>query len=168
MAKDGDKEALLKLIMYKKDDYYKLAYIYMKNEEDALDVLEDMVLILYENIYNLKNNEAFFSWSKTILVNCCKKNLKRNKKIISLENVTEDIREENDDIIHNSNVKIDLDERISKLNNKHQEVIKLRYFLDMDYESISKIVKVPIGTVKSRIYNGLKKLRESFGGENIE
>lgn len=53
-AKKGDKEALLQLVMNQKNDYYKLAYIYMKNEEDALDVIQDMIVILYENIHKLK------------------------------------------------------------------------------------------------------------------
>ncbi|NLY66156.1 MAG: RNA polymerase subunit sigma-24, partial [Tissierellia bacterium] len=39
-AKKGDKEALIRLIMNKKNEYYKLAYVYMKNREDALDALQ--------------------------------------------------------------------------------------------------------------------------------
>lgn len=54
VAKKGDKEALIKLIMDKKQDYYKLAFVYTKNNEDALDPMEDMILILYENIKKLK------------------------------------------------------------------------------------------------------------------
>ena len=88
-AKSGDKEILIKLIMDKKQDYYKLAYVYMKNEADALDALSDMVVILYENIHQLKRDEAFYSWSKTILINCCKKILNKRKKIIYLENIKE-------------------------------------------------------------------------------
>lgn len=76
-AKNGDKEALLKLVMAQKTDYYKLAYVYMKNENDALDAIQDMIVILYENIHKLKKDTAFYSWSKTILVNSCKNILKR-------------------------------------------------------------------------------------------
>ncbi|QUH24695.1 RNA polymerase sigma factor [Serpentinicella alkaliphila] len=45
------------------------------------------------------------------------------------------------------------------------EVIKLRYFLDLDYETIGRILKIPIGTVKSRISVGINKLKESLGGD---
>jgi RNA polymerase sigma-70 factor (ECF subfamily) len=54
---------------------------------------------------------------------------------------------------------------MSKLNQRHQEVIKLRYFLDLDYNTIAAMLKIPVGTVKSRISIGLQKLKESFGGE---
>jgi RNA polymerase sigma factor (sigma-70 family) len=168
-AKGGDKEALIKLIMDKKQDYYKLAYVYMKNEEDALDVMEDMILILYKNIYKLKKEEAFYTWSKTILVNCCKKALTKSSRVILLEDIKE--REKDnykyEEITNEKDRKIIIDEHMSKLNAKYQEAIKLRYFLDLDYSTIASILKIPIGTVKSRIYIGLKRLKESLGGEEF-
>ncbi|WHH57130.1 sigma-70 family RNA polymerase sigma factor [Petroclostridium sp. X23] len=161
-AKQGDEESLVQLIMLQKQDYYKLAYVYMKNEEDALDAIEDMIVTLYENIYRLKNNEAFYSWSKTILINRCKALLKKKKKVMSIECIQEERYEEN---LYQKDDQIVLEQHLSRLNGKHQEVLKLRYFLDLDYQSIAQILKVPLGTVKSRIYIGLKKLRESIGGE---
>jgi len=88
-AKMGDKECLVQLIMIQKNDYYKLAYIYLNHKEDATDAMEDMIVILYENIYKLKKEDAFYSWSKTILVNCCKKTLRQRKKIVSIESIEE-------------------------------------------------------------------------------
>lgn len=168
-AKEGNKEALIKLIMNKKQDYYKLAYVYMKNEEDALDIMEDMIIVLYENIDKLKKCDAFYSWSKTILVNCCKKFLKKRKRIILLDDIKEIYNDEvvDDKSIEDKNNEIMLENHLSKLTLKHQEVIKLRYFLDLDYETIAKLIKVPVGTVKSRISIGIKKLRESLGGEEF-
>ena len=54
-AKKGNKEALIMLIMDNKMEYYKLAYTYMKNKEDSLDALQEMIVILYEKIHTLKN-----------------------------------------------------------------------------------------------------------------
>ena len=65
-AKMGDKEVLVELIISQKQDHYRLAYIYMKNQDDALDAMEDMILKVYENIQTLKDETAFYSWSKTI------------------------------------------------------------------------------------------------------
>ncbi len=161
-ATQGDKEALVQLIMAQKNDFYKLAYLYMKNEEDTLDALQDTIVILYENIHKLKKHEAFYSWSKTILVNCCKKLLKENKKIVSLDYIKEEPYEE---CFDKKNEQIILQKHLSNLKEKYQEVIKLHYFLDLDNETISKIINIPIGTVKSRIFNGIKKLKESLRGE---
>nr|WP_091726490.1 sigma-70 family RNA polymerase sigma factor [Proteiniborus ethanoligenes] len=164
-AKKGDKEALVGLIMAQKQEYYKLAFIYMKNKEDALDAMSEMILILYEKIYQLKKPEAFYSWSKTILVNCCKKLLKDKSKTIPLDNTVEEgcearLKEKEEQLL--------VEEHLSRLNEKHQEVIKLRYYLDLDYQTIAEILKIPLGTVKSRISIGLNKLKESLGGDYYE
>ncbi|MCT8977687.1 sigma-70 family RNA polymerase sigma factor [Clostridium sp. CX1] len=161
-SKQGDKEALIQLIMAEKTDFYKLAYLYLKNEEDALDALQDTIIILYENINKLRNHGAFYSWSKTILVNRCKKLLREKKKIVSLTSVKEEPYEEGFD---RKNEQIILEKHLSYLKEKYQEVIKLRYFLDLDNETISKMLNIPVGTVKSRIFNGIKKLKESLRGE---
>lgn len=164
-AKNGDKEALLSLVMAQQADYYKLAFVYMKNKEDALDALQDMIVILYDNISKLKKEDAFYPWSKTILVNSCKNKLKKKKKVIYLDSINE---EATDEIYEAPDDKIVLDKYISDLSEKHQEVIKLRYYLDLDYENISRILNIPLGTVKSRLNAGLKKLKEALGGEYIE
>ncbi len=164
-AKQGDKDALVQLIMAEEQDYYKLAYIYMRNKEDALDALEDMIVTLYESIHRLKKEEAFYSWSKTILVNRCKKLLSKKKNLFSLDKVREEASEGG---FKQKDEQIILEKHLSKLNKKHQEVLKLRYFLDLDYKSISDLLNIPIGTVKSRISVGIRRLKESLGGEGYE
>ena len=165
-AKKGDQDALVKLIMLKKDEYYKLAYVYMKNKEDALDVMEDMIVILYEKIHQLEKPESFYTWSKTILVNCCKKQLKNNSRSISLDLVQEEVREYEE--LQQKEDQLLLEEYLSRLAEKHQEVIKLRYFLDLDNSSISQMLRIPLGTVKSRLSIGLRNLKESLGGGDYE
>lgn len=164
-AKNGDKEALLGLVMAQEVEYYKLAYVYMKNKDDALDAMQDMIVILYENIAKLKKDDSFYTWSKTILVNSCKNKLRKRKRLVSLDEVKEQTE---DNVFNNPEDKIVLDKYLSKLSEKHQEVIRLRYFLDLDYESISKILKIPLGTVKSRLNVGMKLLKESLGGEYLD
>jgi RNA polymerase sigma factor (sigma-70 family) len=161
-AKMGDKEILIDLIMSQKQDYYRLAYIFMKNQDDSLDAMEDMILKVYENIQRLKDDVAFYSWSKTILVNCCKSNLRRKNRVILIRNPPEG---SHDDVFQVKDDQIDMGKHLIKLNQKYQEVLKLRYYLDMDYESMSAILKIPLGTVKSRIHAGLQKLKQSIGSE---
>lgn len=161
-AKDGDKEALLKLIMDRKTEYYKLAYVYTDNREDAMDAMEDMIVILYQHIGKLKKADAFYSWSKTILANCCKDILRKRKGLESI-----DVYEYQ--LVDNGNkdkeAVLDVLASLNSLNADQQEAIKLKYLMDMDYESIAALSNVPVGTVKSRIFNGLKKLKEAFGGD---
>lgn len=161
-AREGDKEALIKLMMLQKEAYYKLAYVYMKNKEDALDAMQDMIVSVYENIYKLRDEKAFYSWSKTILVNCCKGILKARNRIEPLEDMKDEGCEKG---ILQQEDRLVLEQYLLRLSEKHQEVIRLRYFLDMDYEAIAGLLKIPLGTVKSRIFTGLNQLKKGLGGE---
>lgn len=156
-AKRGDKEALIQLIMSRKQEYYRLAYIYMKDQEEALDAMEDMILKVFENIKTLKEPEAFFSWSKTILVNCCKQNLRKKNKVILLQELPEESYEES---FSEHEERMALEAYLAKISPKHQEVLRLRFLLDMDYQTIAALLKIPLGTVKSRIHAGLQSLKQ--------
>ena len=161
-AKAGDKEALLDLITHKKQELYRLAYVYTNSPEDAMDAMEDMIVILYRQIGSLRSSEQFYSWCKTILVNCCKRIQRKRRKTVELGEATAVITEHGYEALEN---KSDIISALKTLNEGQQEAIRLRYFMDMDYQSIAKLTRAPLGTVKSRVFNGLKRLRNCLGGE---
>ena len=51
---------------------------------------------------------------------------------------------------------------LNTLDNKHRVVLVLRYFNELSYDEISRIARIPLGTVKSRINTALKYLREQL------
>lgn len=68
-----------------------------------------------------------------------------------------------------SNVQqLEIAEMLSILNEQQKEAIQMKYFLDLDYQTIADLTNVPLGTVKSRVFQGLRKMKEHFGGEGIE
>lgn len=167
-AKKGSKDALMELIMAEKDAMYRLAYTYMGNEHDAMDVLEEMIVRLYENIGQLKKEEAFYSWSKTILVNLCRKTLRNQKKVVLIDN-WQSSKEEEQMTSTNLNVQqLEIAEMLSILSENQKEAIQMKYFLDLDYQTIADLTNVPVGTVKSRVFQGLRRMKDHFGGEGFE
>lgn len=169
-AKKGNKDALLQLIMIEKDAYYRLAFTYMRNEHDALEAMDEMIVTVYEKISSLKKNEAFYSWSKTILVNSCKTLLRNRKKVIYLDDMATVNGESTltKDPYHNSEQAIVMEELLSHVNKYQREAIQLKYFHDLDYQTISEMTDVSVGTVKSRVFQGLKKLRLHYRGDDDE
>lgn len=172
-AKSGDKEALLQLIMAEKDAYYRLSYTYMRNPHDAMDAMEDMIVRIYEKVDQLKDNKAFYSWSKTILVNSCKAMLMKRNKVVLVENWSSEEPKAHEhpysmDPILNREQQVDLSVLLNHINEQQREAIQLKYFQDMDYQTIAEITNVSVGTVKSRVFQGLKRLRELVGGDQDE
>ncbi|NIK69931.1 MULTISPECIES: sigma-70 family RNA polymerase sigma factor [unclassified Paenibacillus] len=169
-AQKGNKDALLQLIMADQDAYYRLAYTYMGNEHDALDAMEDMIVTLYEKIDQLQKSEAFYSWSKTILVNRCKAMLRKNGKFTPLEDGQEagvyGLTEDNP--YRGTESEMDMQTLLSHLNAHQREAIELRYVHDFPYQTIADMTGVPLGTIKSRISQGIEKLKVIIGGDRYE
>lgn len=169
-AKKGSKEALLQLISEQQDAYYRLALSYMGNSHDAMDAMEDMIVSLYHSIPQLKKEESFYSWSKTILVNRCKKLLQQQNKVVLMETPDENLEtpiniSDGINSFRQAEQRLDLKDMLSTLNASQQEAIELKYLHDLDLQTIADMTNVSIGTVKSRIFQGLKKMRDQFGGE---
>jgi RNA polymerase sigma factor (sigma-70 family) len=169
-AKKGNKEALLHLIMSEKDVYYRLAFSYMRNTHDAMDAMEEMIVTIYEKIGQLKKEEAFYSWSKTILVNVCKQLVHKRGKLVLLEdwsNVDDSELDQavSSDPYRRSEQQMDIEALLLQVNEHQREAIQLKYFHDLDYQTIADITKVSIGTVKSRIYHGLQTLKNHYRGD---
>lgn len=163
-ARAGNRRALVKLIMKRKEEFYRLSYSYMKNEDDAMNMLQDLVIRLYEKLDRLKNPASFYSYSKTILVNLCKDELARREKLILLE----DLEELGDQAGHYEDENsLLVEEILAGLDERQRQVIHLKYILGYDNASIARILDIPLGTVKSRAYYGLLKLKEDCNAREI-
>ncbi|PAD75326.1 MULTISPECIES: RNA polymerase sigma factor [Paenibacillus] len=169
-AQKGNKEALLQLILADQDAYYRLAYSYMGNEHDAMDALEDMIVTIYEKIDQLHHGEAFYSWSKTILVNRCKTLLRNRTRYLPMQGEEEASLAgmTDDNPFRYSESAMNMQELLSHLNAKQREVIELRYIHDLSYQTIADMTGAPLGTIKSRMTQGLKKLKDLIGGDRYE
>ncbi|RCW39870.1 RNA polymerase sigma-70 factor (ECF subfamily) [Paenibacillus prosopidis] len=169
-AQKGNKEALLQLIIAEQDAYYRLAYSYMRNEHDTMDAMEDMIVTLYEKLDQLKKREAFYSWSKTILVNRCKTILRKNERFLPLEDEREPSLAAltDDNPYRDTESEMDMQVLLSHLNARQREAIELRYVHDFPYQTIAEMTGAPVGTIKSRISQGIQKLKAIIGGDRYE
>jgi len=172
-AAEGDKEALLALVLEQRDEYYRLALAYMKNRHDALDAMEDMIVALYEQMGQLRDPEKFYAWSKTILVNACKRMLRGRAKYSATSEAHDRadgpviaVQRAPGDEFAAVERRADIDAVLGQLSEPQREAIELKYFHDLEIRTIAQMTNVSPGTVKTRIHYGLKRLKEILGGEN--
>jgi len=154
------KETLIEYLKNNQDKLYRVAFSYSKNEEAALDIVQEAILKALKNINKLKEVEYVKTWFYRILINECLQYIKKNKRMITcqLQEIEGQI-EWNDDIIFEG---IDVYKHIQDLNEKLKTVIILRFFEDMKIEEIALVTKTNVNTVKSRLYKGLEKLKKSI------
>lgn len=152
----GDAQSLCKLIEDKKNSIYKIAYSYVNNREDALDIVQEVVYKVYCSITGLRQPEYFNTWVTRITINCSINHINKSKKVVY---VSEYFDEDVSDEFNGTEEIMDLRTALEKLEIKYKTVVILRYFEDMTLEEISRTLEIPLNTVKTHLYRALKILR---------
>lgn len=161
-AKKGSDKAFEELINIYKEYLYKMAFIYTKNEHDALDIYQETVYKIYLNIDKLKDSSYFKTWITRILINNV--NMK-NRHVNRFKDV--EVEDYIGEIEYSSiEEKIDLYDAIDVLEEKYKTPIILQYFQDLTVSQISKIMDCNENTVKSYIRRGKKKLYDLLKEES--
>ena len=153
-AKKGNDKAFIKLMDEEKVKLYKMAYIYMKNEDDALDVVQETVTKAYVSIHTLKEEKYFSTWMMKILINTALEMLRKNQKLIPLN---EELDKQMVGTWHDE--KLDLLQALEQLDEKYKTVILLKYYRDLTVKDIAIILECPEGTVKTNLHRGLQQLK---------
>ena len=156
LAQKGDDNAFYALLSERKSQLYKTAYAYVKDSEEAMDIVSETVYKAYISIKKLKEPSLFNTWLTRILINTSLDSLKKNSKAIPL---TENVNAGIDKISKDHEVIIDLKLAVDRLHGKYKTLIILKYFQDMTLVEIAKILQCPLGTVKTMLHKALVELR---------
>lgn len=164
LAQKGDDNAFYELISQRKNQLYKTAFAYVKNKEEAMDIVSDTVYKAYISIKRLKEPSFFDTWLTRILINTSLDCINKNSRVITLnENISSAVGviSKDDEQI------IDLKVAVDKLNGEYKTIVILKYFQDMTLVEIAKILQCPLGTVKTRLHKALGELRLDLKEELI-
>lgn len=153
----GNKESFGILIKNNKEYLYKMAFLYVKDEQDALEVIHETVYRAFLNIEKLKKAKFFNTWITRILINVSIDFLKRKGKNQMLDESTPIIKEKCE---ISTEEKLDLYNAIDLLNDNYKTVIIMMYFNDMKIKDISKIMETPENTVKTYLRRAKQALGE--------
>ncbi|MCR1963259.1 sigma-70 family RNA polymerase sigma factor [Clostridium perfringens] len=153
----GNKESFGILIKNNKEYLYKMAFLYVKDEQDALEVIHETVYRAFLNIEKLKKAKFFNTWITRILINVSIDFLKKKGKNEMLDESTP-IRKERCEI--STEEKLDLYNSIDLLNDNYKTVIIMMYFNDMKVKDISKVMEIPENTVKTYLRRAKQALGE--------
>ena len=153
----GDREAYGSLIKSNKEYLYKMAFLYVKNEEETLEVLNETVYRGFVNISKLKKADFFNTWITRILINVALDHVKKSSKTTSLDNETPLVVDKSSISIEE---KMDLYNAIDLLRDNYKTVIIMKYFNGVSVEDISNLMDIPQGTVKTYLSRARKALGE--------
>lgn len=158
-AQKGNDKAYLMLFQQFEEDIYRMAYVYVKNKDDALDIVQEVAYQSFKKISTLKNPAYFKTWLMKITINSALNLINKNKKVIQLNPSFEVLTGKEDEDIALS---LSLNELMNTLQEDEKSIILLKYYDDRTIKEISEILDIPLGTAKSVLYRALDKLRQNL------
>ncbi len=163
--KDGDREAFVTLTRLYQRKVFVLAYSFFRNKEDALDIVQETFLRVFQKIDMFKKGRNFQNWLLQITKNLCIDYYrKRQSRESQLKDGT-DISEMNlsdpkaSDTHKTSDINRVLSTCINRLSEKQRMVFVLKQFNQFEYSEIAQILNVATGTVKSLHFKATQNLR---------
>ncbi|CAM3179420.1 RNA polymerase sigma factor [Paenibacillus lupini] len=163
-ASPSSKE-VLQCILQHKDNAYRLAYTYVRNPDDARDIFQEATHKALAASKSLKDVSHVKSWFYRIVINTALDFLRKRKNSVPYDEVT---LETYGLSTHDAYRDFDLEHAINLLPPLYRSVVVLRYFEDMKIEEIAHVLNENVNTIKTRLYEALRKLRLFMNDENLK
>ncbi len=140
-----------------RDPLYRTAMLYMSSHSMALDVLDEAIYKAFHNRKKLRKEECFKTWITRILINECYNELRRQKRLSPIDQLSEMAAEQLDNL--------PLKEAVRHLPKELKDVVILRYFSGFTLVETAKMLDIPQGTAATRQRKALQLLRLELEGE---
>ena len=140
-----------------------MAYYFTRNKDDAEDLAQEAFMRACRFFYRFHRDSNFKSWILGIMRNIHLTNIQKNRATINADELIQSTADSTIDVENNflQDIQIkQIQKAIGKLPEDFREVIILCDIKGLPYEQISEILKIPIGTVRSRLHRGRLLLKE--------
>ena len=153
-----DKFRFARELQSRKEKYYRIAYSYVKNEHDALDIVGEAAYKGLRTLGTLREADYFDTWMTRIVINAAI-DFTRSRSRVTLceEPALEVLAAAEEELTPEDSM--DLYKALDALSEKDRICVTLRYFEEQTFVQIAEILQKPETTVKSRLYRALRKMR---------
>ena len=162
--KEGRIAGFNELVRRYQKKIYWVARRIIGSHDEADDVVQDVFVKVYEKLTAFRGDSEFYTWLYRITVNTSftALNKKKFKDLFHFDEIEGhvDYSQEADKELLNEEYKSILDEAIATLPAKQKAVFQLRYFDELPYQEIAKIMKRSEGGVKANYFHALNKVKE--------
>ena len=163
-AKSGDRQALENLLY----ESYPLVFGYLvkmcRDEELAKDITQEVMVKAIVNVGQFRGNSKFSTWLVSMAVNLYKDSL-RKKTTVPMEfddSFGLGSSESAESVNLRQESSTEIYRLIDDLPDAQRQVFLLKHYYGLSYEEIAKVAQCPVGTVRSRLHNGIEKLKEKI------
>lgn len=165
--KEGNQEAFNTLVRKYQKKVYWIARKMLGNHEDADDVVQDVFVKVYRSLNSFRHDSSFYTWLYRITVNFSISAIRRKKIVdwIKFDDVFPTLKKNDAENnphfgLENKEMNTLIEKAIEKLPVKQKQVFILRYYNELPYEEISKILGTSVGGLKANYFHALKNIKK--------
>jgi RNA polymerase sigma-70 factor (ECF subfamily) len=147
----------------------------VRNQSDALDVVQEAFIKVHKHIAGFHGNSSFYTWLYRIVMNVAIDHIRRNRKVTELDEgvhhetvdagleiVPRHPMENASKVLSRVEMTQHVQAALDTLPEYHRAVILLREVEGMTYEEMANILNVPKGTIMSRLFHARRKMMEQL------
>lgn len=155
-AQKGDADAFVQLMEENRQNMYKVVICYVKNPEDAADIMQDTMLTAFEKIQDLKEPGYFRTWLTRILINKCKDFLDKRSWEIAFDEMPEKACSDTalDHLMY--------EELIQAVDEQYRDILVLYYVEGFKAKEIAEVLGMKDATVRTRLRRGRENLMQVY------
>ena len=164
---DGQTAAFGILVRKYQNRLFNSMVHFLRNQSDAEDVVQDAFLLALRKLDSFQGNSQFYTWLFRIARNTAISKMRRKKPTVSLDSTQSDQRLDFPDDGPAVSDEMERRERqtglmraMDMLSSEHREILILREMEEQNYDTISEILDLPVGTVRSRLHRARSQLKE--------
>ncbi len=167
----GDERAFSLLINKYKRKIYLTAYRLLGNHEDANDIVQEVIIKIYQELKNFRRESSIYTWIYRITTNLSLNALRRKKirQFFDYDELEEwffkDEKQSPEVNFRENELSNKLQSAIDKLPEKQKRVFVLRYYDNLTYEEISEILGTSVGALKANYFHAINKLQKELKDE---
>jgi RNA polymerase sigma-70 factor (ECF subfamily) len=172
-SKAGDIDSFNQLVKRWERPIFALAYRTLGREEDARDVTQETFLRAFRALAGFKGDAKFSSWLYRITLNLCRDWIRKERRTpvvavpegVDVEQLAADRApaESIEDLAARAELSREVAKAMKHLPNEQRQAIILKEYHGLTFQEIADLMKCPLSTVKTRVYQGLSTLRKQLG-----
>lgn len=161
-SKKGDKDAFALLMDQHRQLLYNTALLTLRQEEDALDAIQDTILACWEALPTLQKDHYFKTWLVKILLNKCRDIQRKQSRYAFVEELPESGDEPDWD------TSLDVGSAMKQLGDQDQLILSLYYYDDLTVRQIADVLSISEGAVRVRLTRSRDRFKKLYLQEKGE
>ncbi|HVN48358.1 MAG TPA: sigma-70 family RNA polymerase sigma factor [Bacteroidota bacterium] len=164
---NGREASFNELVLRYQEKLYWIARRFVNDHDVADDIIQEVFIKSYKALQEFRGESSVYTWLYRITVNYALNHIRRNRvreffKIDEFFDIESDTDEQPDKIYERQEQHELIEQAIGALPEKQKAVFILRYYEELPYEEIAKILKTSVGGLKANYFHAVKNIGEQL------